>query len=72
MLKKYLLTTQPPSCTRTRCIVKADSSFQALEKAWAQVEAGNAPYNAPYDVDTYVSVRPATKEDIEKYGEWVI
>ena len=68
MLKKYLLTMQPVGCVRTRMIVRADSSFHAIDKAWGQADAAGHPYPA----DTYVAARPATKEDIEQYGEWMI
>lgn len=67
-LKPYLLTTQIPGCVRTRSIVKGISSFNVLDKAWAQAEKNNTPY----DNEVYVAVRPATPEDIAKYGEWMI
>jgi hypothetical protein len=70
MLKKYLVTAQPSGCIRTRYIIKAESSFGAIDKVWQRQHVlDTAP---PYDADTYIAVRPATADDITKYGEWMI
>jgi len=68
MLKKFLVTVQPTGCVRTRFIVKADSSFGAIDKAWAQAEKGCAPY----DADTYIAVRPATPAEVNTNAHWMI
>lgn len=61
MIKAYLLTYQEPGAVRQRQIVHAMSSFEALAKL-IQVKK---------HVDCYIAVRPATNQDIEKYGDEV-
>jgi hypothetical protein len=68
MLKKYLVTMQQPSCARSRYIVKATGTFDALDKVMTQMLKSPQPL----DADSYLAARPATAEDIAKYGEWMV
>lgn len=68
MLKKYLITMQQPSCVRSRYIVKAAGTFDALGKVMDRMLKDPQPL----DADSYLAARPATADDIAKYGEWMI
>jgi hypothetical protein len=68
MLKKYLITMQQPSCVRSRYVVRADSTFAALDKVMDRMTTGPQPLH----VDSYLAARLATPDDVEKYAEWMI
>lgn len=66
--KRILVTMQQPGQPRSRYIVKADSTFDALSKVMGQM----LRHPQPLDPESYLAARVATAEDVAKYGEWMI
>jgi hypothetical protein len=57
-MKKYLVTFQESGKPRVRFIVLGKSSLESLESLPKSIVG-----------DAYISVRPATAEDISQYGD---
>ena len=66
MLKPYLVTMQQPGCVRSRFIVKAEGTFDSLDKVMQRMSVGPNPLNA----DSYLACRPATAEDQKTHARW--
>ena len=69
MLKsKYLVTMQQPGCVRSRYVVQATGTFDALAKVMDRMLVGPQPLHPA----SYLAARPTTPEDVAKYAEWMI
>ena len=57
----FLVTTQEPGAIRYRCIVQANSTFDAVE----------AVLTENLDPNTYVSAKPASADDLFQYRQYL-
>jgi hypothetical protein len=59
-----LVTMQQPGCVRTRYLIEAPSTFEAVAKVMH--------HTPDFNPDTYIAARPATTQDHQTHAFWSI